>query len=220
MNKKELKKAYMEGLISEESYKDQLFKIESTPTVRKKRSIPVSLSEEEFTLLLKHTKREEHRTAFLLGYAAGLRLSEIIGGIRSDGSMIPPLTKEKINFNEKSIHIEDAKGGKDRIVPLPKGFKESLLKHLPITQYYKNIPSGRRGLERAFKNAARNAGLLNTKPKLHFHSLRHGFGTRLAGQRVPIHHIRTMMGHSNISTTNVYLESNPKDALKSYQDFF
>jgi integrase/recombinase XerD len=130
------------------------------------------------------------------------------------------LTKEKIDFKNRQILIEDAKGGKDRVVPLPKGFKENLLKHLPLIQYYLNIKSARRGLERAFKVAAKNAGLLVKKPSLHFHSLRHGFGSRLAGQKVPIHHIRTLMGHSNISTTNVYLEANPKDALKSYEEFF
>ena len=62
--------------------------------------------------------------------------------------------------------------------------------------------------------------LLEKKPNLHFHSLRHSFGSRLAGQGVPIHHIRTLMGHSNISTTNIYLIANPAEALKSYEDLF
>ena len=47
-----------------------------------------------------------------------------------------------------------------------------------------------------------------------------GFGTRLANLGVPIHQIRTLMGHSNISTTNVYLEANPKEALKNYENLF
>ena len=42
----------------------------------------------------------------------------------------------------------------------------------------------------------------------------------MANQGVPIHHIKTLMGHSNISTTNVYLESNPKKALESYEELF
>ena len=75
-------------------------------------------------------------------------------------------------------------------------------------------------MEKAFKRAAAKAGLLTNKPSLHFHSLRHGFGTRMANQGVPIHQIRTLMGHSNISTTNIYLEANPQEALKSYEKLF
>ena len=79
---------------------------------------------------------------------------------------------------------------------------------------------GIRALQKAFKSSCKKAGLLEIKPSLHFHSLRHGFGSQMAKKGVPIHHIRTLMGHSNISTTNVYLELNPTDALKSYEELF
>ncbi|KKL28363.1 hypothetical protein LCGC14_2375930, partial [marine sediment metagenome] len=118
------------------------------------------------------------------------------------------------------IKVEGGKGRVDRIVPLPKGFKDYMLKFLPLNKTYKNIPSARRSMQRAFKTAARKAGILKKAPKLHFHSLRHGFGTQSANQGMPIHHIKTLMGHSNISTTNVYLESNPKKALESYEKLF
>jgi integrase/recombinase XerD len=62
--------------------------------------------------------------------------------------------------------------------------------------------------------------LLEVKPTLHFHSLRHGFASNAVSKGIPIHHVRTLMGHSNISTTNVYLEMNPKEALKSYEELF
>jgi len=62
--------------------------------------------------------------------------------------------------------------------------------------------------------------LLEQKPDIHFHSLRHGFATRAIEQGIPIHHVRTLMGHSNISTTNIYLIANPKDALHSYEELF
>lgn len=168
----------------------------------KGRKLPVSVSVEEFVKLIKHTKKPHHKIAFLLAFAAGLRVSEVIN-----------LEQRDINFKEKNILVRQGKGKRDRIVPLPKGFKESHLKHIPIK-------CGVRALQSSFRRAAEQAKLLNAKPTLHFHSLRHGFGSRLAGQGVPIHHIRTLMGHSNISTTNVYLEANPKDALKSYEELF
>jgi len=166
------------------------------------KKLPVSINLEEFTKLIKNTKQPHHKIAFLLAFGSGLRISEIIN-----------LEQRDINLKEKKILIRQGKGSKDRIVPLPKGFKESHLKHIPVK-------CGVRSLQLAFRRTAEKAKLLDAKPTLHFHSLRHGFGSRLAGQGVPIHHIRTLMGHSNISTTNIYLEANPREALKSYEELF
>lgn len=167
-----------------------------------KRKFPVAVSEEEFTKLIKHTKKLHHKVAFLLGYGAGARVSEVVN-----------LQPEEIDIDHKKILIKQGKGGKDRIVPLPKGFRESMLKVIPIK-------CGARSLQRAFKSAARRSGIIDIKPTIHFHSLRHGFATRLVNQGVPINHIRTLMGHANISTTSIYLEANPKEALKSYEELF
>lgn len=180
-----------------EALKKQLPKKE-----RKPKKFPVAISEEEFIKLMKYTKKKHHKLAFLLGFASGLRISEIIH-----------LEPRHISLQEKLITIEQGKGHKDRTVPLPKGFQENYLKLLPIN-------CGNRALELAFRRCCLKAGLLENKPKLHFHSLRHGFATTAISKGVPIHHIRTLLGHSNISTTNVYLEMNPKEALKSYEDLF
>ncbi len=169
---------------------------------RRAKKLPVALSEDEFLELIKNTKPRHHKLAFLLGYASGLRISEIL-----------KLQSNDIDLNEKKILVRQGKGSKDRIVPIPKGFKTDYLKMLPLKV-------GARALEKGFKNSALKAGLLAIKPSLHFHSLRHGFATQAVKQGIPIHHIRTMMGHSNISTTNIYLESNPKDALKSFEELF
>jgi type III restriction enzyme len=61
---------------------------------------------------------------------------------------------------------------------------------------------------------------VNLNKEYTFHSLRHGFATRLVENGVPINQIQVLLGHSNISTTSVYLRAAPMDALKSYEDFF
>lgn len=183
------------------------------------RKLPIAIDPEEFKELLKPAK-PKFRVAFLLGFGSGMRLSEIVGGIRKDGSIIEALTKERVNIEGKQIFVAEGKGNKDRIVPLAKGFKESHLSLLPLNKEYKNIKSARRSMQKTFKLCAEKAGLLEKKPTLHFHSLRHGFGSQLARTGVPIHHIRTMMGHASISTTNVYLEANPTQALKAYEEMF
>lgn len=169
---------------------------------RKLKKLPVAISEEEFTSLIEHTKKKHHKVAFLLGFGAGLRISEIIN-----------LEPRDISINEKKILVRQGKGGKDRIVPLPKGFREDFLEILPMK-------CGSRALELGFKKAASKANLLEKKPSLHFHSLRHGFATQCVSNGIPIHHVRTLLGHSNIATTNIYLEMNPKEALKAYQEMF
>ena len=166
------------------------------------KKLPVCVEEEEFYKIINNTNQDHHKLAFLLGFGSGLRISEIIN-----------LEQRDINIQEKRILVREGKGSKDRVVPLPKGFKQKHMALIPIK-------CKQRSLQISFKNACRKAGILEQKPSIHFHSLRHGFGTQMVSNGVPIHHIRTLMGHSNIATTNIYLISNPKDALKSYQELF
>lgn len=187
-----------EGITTTESSQNPI----SLVKTRKPKKLPVALSENEFTQLIKATKKRHHKLAYLLGFGAGLRISEVT-----------KLEPRHVDLKERYILIEQGKGSRDRTVPLPKGFKEEYLKLLPLK-------CGIRALQKSFMRSCKSAGLLENKPKLHFHSLRHGFATNAVSNGMPIHHIRTLMGHSNISTTNVYLEANPKEALKSYQELF
>jgi len=168
------------------------------------RKLPVCMEVEEFTNLIKHTKQKHHKIAFLLGFGSGLRISEVLN-----------LTRHEVDMKDRKILVKQGKGSKDRVVPLPKGFKEEFLKSLPLKEIV-NV----RALQTGFKRACSRAGILEKKPTMHFHSLRHGFATHLISQGMPIHHVRTLMGHTNISTTNIYLIANPKDALKSYEELF
>jgi len=233
--------------------------------MRTPKRLPVGLNIEEFKRLIKATKKEHHKLAFLLGFGAGLRVSEIVGSKkRISRCCEADILKEKTYQQFKTPHgkiedvdrkrktiltctkcnkelelkdtkehetewatpplhprhiqtdrilIELGKGAKDRVVPIPKGFKQKHLKMLPI-----GITP--RALQKAFKVSCEKAGLLKEKPTLHFHSLRHGFATRMVEAGVPINQVKIALGHSSIATTGVYLRANPKDMLKSYEDLF
>jgi len=168
----------------------------------KPKKLPVAISVEEFTNLMRVTTSPTHRVAFLLGFGAGLRISEITH-----------LEKRDFDFQGKKILVRQGKGSKDRVVPLPKSFRRSYLEEIPIK-------IGVRALQKGFKSSANAFRLILDKPTIHFHSLRHGFATRLAEKGTPVHLIKGLMGHSNISTTNVYLEVNPQEALKWYEEKF
>ena len=162
---------------------------------RKPRKLPKSVRPEEFKLLIQKipTKDYKSRIGFLLAYGSGMRVSEVVKCKPGDFQ------------SNNSILIEDSKYGVDRTVPIPKGWKKEFDKHLPLKCTI-------RTLQRKFVKY-KNLSKLN--PKYSFHSLRHGFATRLVESGVPINQVQILMGHSDISTTGLYTKANPVDALKN-----
>lgn len=175
------------------------------------RKLPKIILQDEFELLLKHTLKMKHKQkkqyalAILLAFEAGLRISEIVG---LDGR-VPALTKDKINLDHHTIRIEDGKGKKDRIVPLPKRVNANAVKLLPILL-------SRRSLQRYVTEIG--GGLLGKK--ITFHTLRHGFGSHLAAMGRPLHEIMMLMGHTRLDTTGIYLHANPTNAIEGARDVF
>ena len=163
------------------------------------RKLPKNLSEEEFVLLVKNTLKKHHRVAWLLAYESGLRVSEVIF-----------LKPEDIDLKGRKILIKDSKYGRDRVVPLAKSFRPKMMAQIPLKCKI-------RALQDSFKRAIQRA---NLRPELSVHSLRHSFALRCLEKGVPINQVQLLLGHSNISTTSVYLRANPKDALSSYEKFF
>ncbi len=167
--------------------------------MKKSRKIPKAVRPEEFKLLIQKVPTEDliARIGFLLAYGSGLRVSEV-------------LRCKKENIKENTIFISESKYGVERIVPKPKGWKEVFFKELPLKTTV-------RTLQRKFKSYSKKAKLSDYYT---FHSLRHGFATRLLESGVPINQVQVLLGHSNISTTSVYTKANPHDAIKSYEDLF
>ncbi len=165
----------------------------------KQRKIPKCVRPEEFRLLIKATPKKDviARISFLLTYAYGLRISETLRCLKD-------------HLRDNSIFISPSKYGVERIVPIPKGWKKEFEKELPLKTTARTI-------ERKFKKYSKKA---NLPEHYTFHSLRHGFATRLIENGVPINQVQILLGHSNIQTTSIYLKANPTDALKSYEDLF
>ena len=185
------------------------------------KKLPKIISQEEFEKFFsevmkmrskakgKAKKRlNQYMIAMILGFEAGMRISEIVGYKNKDGSWkINPLEQHQVE--DASIKVIGGKGAKDRIVPRPKRFNERAKAELPLFIQ-------RRALQR-FTSVI---GEKILGKHITFHTLRHGFGSHLAGEGRPLHEVQMMMGHSRLDTTGIYLHANPKKALEGAREVF
>lgn len=163
----------------------------------KRKKLAHYFTEEEYTILLEATSSIHHKIAFMIAWESGLRISEVID-----------LKPEDIDVQHKTIKVVDGKGGKDRIVPLPRNWQEHHMNYIPM-------PCTGRALQKSIEEQCTKSGLMKKK-QLHFHSLRHGFATHCMNKEMKLTNIQKLMGHSDISTTMIYTHMNPKRALDDY----
>src|SRR4030042_3196421 len=164
--------------------------------IRKPKKLPKTVRPEEWEKLMDSIKKDKIAVVvFLLAYGSGMRLSEVMR------------CKQEHFQSDGMIFIPESKYGVERKVPIPKGWREDFFKLLPIKKSSRTI-------ERKFDKYKILAGLNEAYT---FHSLRHGFATRLLERGVPINQVQLALGHANISTTGIYLKASPTDLLNSYK---
>ena len=165
----------------------------------KPRKLPKAIRPEEWEGLVKAIPKKDKTAliSFLLAYGSGLRVSEVV-------------RCKKEHFKDSGLFIPESKYGVERVVPIPKGWRNKFFEELPIRVTV-------RTLQRKFKRYSKAAKL---NPLYTFHSLRHGFATRLLERGTPINLVQLALGHSDISTTGIYLKGSPQDLLKSYEENF
>ena len=165
---------------------------------KRERRIPEVLTKEEVKKLLNALDTSKSKLMLSLIYACGLRVSE--------------LTHLKIldlKFDEKIGHVRQGKGKKDRIFNIPdflfNDLKEQSEKQKDKKEEY--LFTGNKGklternLKKIVQKASVRAGITKN---VHTHTLRHSFATHLLENGVDIRHIQVLLGHSSISTTELY----------------
>ena len=170
------------------------------------RKLPIIIIQEEFEKIFAKETNKEYKLAYLLGFEAGMRISEIVGLKVKGEWKIKPLTQE--NINSSSIKII-GKGNKERIVPRPKRMNVNAMSLLPL-----------KILRRSLQMHITAIGAVVLGKRITFHTLRHGFGSHLANAGRPLHEIQMLMGHSRLDTTGIYLHANPKQALDKASEAF
>lgn len=162
------------------------------------RKLPETISEDELIEVLMKTTKASHKLAFLLGFYQAMRVSEVV--------RILPAHVDK---NQHVIHIKQAKGKKDRDIPIIKPLK---LSEATVLYALNRLPvgCGERALQIAFKKRAKEA--LNRD--LHFHTLRHSGATWLHNKKGwDIRQVQRFLGHNKIQTTVIYSHISPQDLI-------
>lgn len=168
--------------------------------------IPDVLSVEEVFRLLGLVKLLRYRTFFLTIYSMGLRLGEGLA-----------LSVGDIDSAKMQVHVRQAKGNKDRLVPLPKitldALREFWRTHRNPRWLFPNqvgsqetirsatTPMDRGGVQEALQAAVREAGIAK---HITVHSLRHSFATHLVEAGVHLRLIQDILGHASPLTTAIY----------------
>lgn len=73
---------------------------------------------------------------------------------------------------------------------------------------------------KAFIAGAELSGLKQRKPKIHFHSLRHGHATESVRSSISLPNIQGSLGHSDLAVTSVYINLCPAERIKEYRAKF
>ena len=175
----------------------------------KNKPLPRVLSESEMAQLLSYfeTKTNYKLQAMLhILYGAGLRVSELVS-----------LTKDSVIFDEEAkryILLVRGKGSKERIVPLNTLAIKAVLTYLEnqsekeshnqylFPSHSKEGHMTRQGFAKLLKGIAIEVGI--SPQKISPHVIRHAFATHLLSHGADLLSIQKLLGHKDISTTQIY----------------
>ncbi|MDL2246353.1 tyrosine-type recombinase/integrase [Methanobrevibacter sp. OttesenSCG-928-K11] len=189
---------------------NKLYFLDDVESPKRTKSLPKSLNEKEVYNLINSIKwdnekdnpakiRMKTRDKLILTilYSSGLRVSELIN-----------LRVNDIDFDERTMRIR-GKGDKDRVVLIDENAKKMIIDYLAIRESDNeyliinkfNKPITSRYIQKMIKDYGNKANIQKTVTP---HILRHSFATHLLKNGVDIRVIQQLLGHSSLSTTQIY----------------
>ncbi|MBR2475016.1 MAG: tyrosine-type recombinase/integrase [Bacteroidaceae bacterium] len=165
-----------------------------------------SFIEEEFAVL-------RDKTVILMAYITGMRRSELVS-----------LTLSDVDRSSKVIRVH-GKGNKERIVPMTEELFDILNEYLKSRetlvggkhQYLFVTDNGTPVYDKfIYRMVVRYLGMVTTQKKRSPHVLRHSFATALLNNGACIEAIRKLLGHSDLSATQVYTHTSVEGLKRIY----
>lgn len=174
------------------------YDIDSVERPRKATSLPRVIPKEDIKRMLESIKNLKHKTALSLIYGLGLRRGELLN-----------LRIADIDSKRMLVYILNAKGKKDRSLPLPEKLLGLIRKY--YTQYkptYWIIEGPEAGqkysassLQSIFKQSFKK---INKNHTFTLHCLRHSYATHLLESGTDLRYIQELLGHKSSKTTEIY----------------
>ncbi|MEW6362966.1 MAG: site-specific tyrosine recombinase XerD [Pyrinomonadaceae bacterium] len=181
--------------------------------------IPAFLSVEDIEMLFSVPETDTDkgildRALLELMYSSGLRVSEVISLRLSDVD------------TETRVLTCTGKGSKTRKVPVGSAAVEWLNLYLPVRRSLETTsdllfvsntgrPLTRQYVHKMIREYAGQCGLTNVSP----HTLRHSFATHLIQNNADIRSVQQMLGHADISTTQIYTHITSEHLKRAYERF-
>lgn len=195
---------------------------ENISSPRLGRSLPDTLSVEEVEALLnapaEDGKPEGVRDGAMLEllYASGLRVTELVS-----------LTLDDLDMEQGTVRCI-GKGNKERVIPVHPGAVAALSHYIQDARPFFAKQPAKRGLflnrqgnsltRQGFwliiKKHAKRAGI---SKKISPHMLRHSFATHLLWGGAPLRHVQELLGHTSITTTQVYTHLTSEHVRTEYE---
>ena len=175
---------------------------------KKEKKIPTVLTKEEVKKLISAIVSKKSRLMISFTYACGFRVSELVN-----------LKVKDLNFEEKIGNVRQGKGKKDRVFNIPEFLLEDLKNQVEkqIEERKEYLFTGingklsERNLQKIVQKAAIRAGI---KKEVHPHTLRHSFATHLLENGTDIRKIQELLGHVDLSTTQIYTHISREELKK------
>lgn len=169
------------------------------PTSKLIKKLPTIIPLDTFVKIVNDEKHLKHKCWLLLAFFSGLRVSEVAS-----------IKVEDVNAREHKLKVL-GKGDKERYTILPniviKALKAYCIKNNIKSGY---IFKGANGKPKMASDTIINyftviKDLYNLNNNISFHSLRHSFATNYLKMGGNLLQLQSMLGHSNINTTTIYL---------------
>jgi integrase/recombinase XerD len=186
-------------------------------------ALPEVLSAREVELLLASAAGSEpidrrDRAMLELLYATGLRVSELIG-----------LSRRDVNLQAGYLMVS-GKGGKERVVPIAQVACAAVAEYLETVRPVLDRGRGkddlflsrlgarmtRQSFWNVIKKRAAGAGILKAITP---HTLRHSFATHLLENGADLRSVQMMLGHSDLSTTQIYTHVSRERLRRLHEEF-
>lgn len=172
--------------------------LEKVHRPKKAKKLPNVLSKEEVKKILQAPRNLKHKTMLSMIYSCGLRCGELLA--------LKPIHVDSLR---NIVLLQNAKGKKDRIVPLsPKILallREYYIAYQPKVYLFEGRLEGNpydsRSLQQVLKQAVLRADI--SKP-VTLHWLRHSYATHLLESGTDLRYIQELLGHNSSKTTEIY----------------